>query len=48
MPIDFRASQIQTNKIIASGSTGTETGAQIVVYSHLADDGTSPNQGFID
>lgn len=48
MPIDFRASQIQTNKLIASGSTGTETGAQIVVYSHLADDGTSPNQGFID
>jgi len=48
MPIDFRASQIQTNKLIASGSTGTETGAQIVVYSHLADDGVSPNQGFID
>lgn len=48
MPIDFRASQIQTNKIIASGSTGTETGAQIVVYSHLADDGTAPNQGFIN
>lgn len=48
MPIDFRASQLQTNKIIASGSTGTGTGAQILVYSHLADDGTSPNQGFID
>lgn len=48
MPIDFRASQVQTNKIIASGSTGTETGAQIVVYSHLADDGAAPNQGFID
>lgn len=48
MSLDFRASQIQTNKIIASGSTGTETGAQIVVYSHLADDGTAPNQGYID
>jgi hypothetical protein len=48
MPIDFRASQIQTNKIIASGSTGTATGAQLVIYPHLADDGTSPNQGFID
>jgi hypothetical protein len=48
MPIDFRASQLQTNKIIASGSTGTETGAQLVIYPHLADDGTSPNQGFID
>lgn len=48
MPIDFRASQLQNNKIIASGSTGTETGAQIVIYSHLADDGTAPNQGFID
>lgn len=48
MPIDFRASQIQTNKLIASGSTGTETGAQLVVYSYSANDGTAPNQGFID
>jgi hypothetical protein len=48
MPIDFRASQIQTNKIISSGSTGTSTGARLVVYPHVADDGTSPNQGFIN
>lgn len=48
MILDFRASQIQTNKIIASGSTGTATGAQLVIYSHLADDGTAPNQGLID
>jgi len=48
MPIDFRASQIQTNKIIASGSTGTSTGARLLVYPHVADDGTSPNQGFIN
>jgi len=48
MPIDFRASQIQTNKIIASGSTGTETGAQLVVYPYSANDGTAPNQGYID
>ena len=46
--LDLRASQVQTNKIIASGSTGTSTGAQLVIYSHLADDGTAPNQGFID
>jgi hypothetical protein len=48
MPIDFRASQIQTNKIIASGSTGTSTGARLVVYPHAADDGTAPNQGYIN
>jgi hypothetical protein len=48
MPIDFRASQIQTNKIISSGSTGTPTGARLVVYPHTADDGTAPNQGFIN
>jgi len=48
MPIDFRASQIETNKIISSGSTGTPTGARLVVYPHIADDGTAPNQGFIN
>lgn len=48
MPIDFRASQIQTNKLISSGSTGTPTGARLVVYPHVADDGTSPNQGYIN
>ena len=48
MPIDFRASQIQTNKLISSGSTGTPTGARLLVYPHVADDGTSPNQGYIN
>lgn len=48
MPIDFRASQIQTNKIISSGSTGTSTGARLLVYPHVADDGTAPNQGYIN
>ncbi len=48
MSLDFRASQIQTNKLIASGSTGTSTGARLVIYPHIADDGTSPNQGYIN
>ena len=48
MTKDFRASQIQTNKLIASGSTGTSTGARLVIYPHIADDGTSPNQGYIN
>jgi hypothetical protein len=48
MSLDFRAQQIQTNKVIASGSSGTSTGAQILVYSHLADKTSSPNQGQID
>jgi hypothetical protein len=46
MARDFRANQIQTNKIIASGSTGT--GAKLVFYSIEADDAGSPNQGNID
>lgn len=48
MPIDFRAAQIQGNKLIASGSTGTPTGAKLLIYPHEADDAISPNQGFID
>lgn len=48
MPIDFRASQIQTNKIISSGSTGTPTGAKLLIYPHDADDNTAPNQGYIN
>ncbi|NBP57060.1 hypothetical protein EBU71_11120 [bacterium] len=34
--------------MIASGSTGTSTGARLVIYPHIADDGTSPNQGYIN
>lgn len=42
MSYDFRASQVKTNKIIASGSTGTS--ASIIIYGHESD-GDPPNQG---
>ena len=42
MAYDFRASQIRTNKIIASGSTGT--GASIMLYGH-ENDGVPPLVG---
>jgi hypothetical protein len=45
MTIDFRASQIQTVKIISSGSTGTN--AKILIYD-IAADGTNQNQGEIN
>jgi len=48
MSLTFRASQIESNKLIASGSTGTATGAKLLIYPHEADDAISPNQGFID
>lgn len=48
MTLDYRAAQIQLNKLIASGSTGTPTGAKLLIYPHSADDALSPNQGFID
>jgi hypothetical protein len=44
MAYDFRASQIRTNKIIASGSTGTS--ASILVYGH-ENDGIPPLAGNI-
>lgn len=44
MSYDFRASQIKTNKIIASGSTGTN--ASIMIYDHNSE-GTPKNQGNI-
>jgi len=45
MTIDFRASQIQTNKIITDGSTGTS--AKLLVYPLAAEDSPA-NQGVID
>ena len=48
MTLDYRAAQIQLNKLIASGSTGTPTGAKLLIYPHSADDALSPNQGFIN
>lgn len=46
MTTDFRASQIQTNKIIASGSTGTSTNALLLIYPISKQSGS--NQGFIN
>lgn len=45
MAFDFRASQIRTNRIIATGSTGTN--ASILLYGHESD-GQPPMQGNID
>lgn len=45
MTFDFRASQLRTSKIIASGSTGTN--AQLLVYP-IGADGTPANQGNIN
>ncbi len=42
MSYDFRASQVKTNKIIASGSTGTS--ASIMIYGHDSD-GNPANHG---
>lgn len=48
MPVDFRASQLQTNKIIASGSTGTGTNALLLIYPISKQNTSSLNQGFIN
>ena len=43
---DFRANQVQTKKIVASGSTGTN--AKLLVYSEESEDKTNPNTGEIN
>jgi len=48
MPVDFRASQLQTNKIIASGSTGTPSNALLLIYPITRQDAGTPNQGIIN
>lgn len=45
MSFDFRSSQIRTNKLISSGSTGTN--AKLLVYD-IAADGVPANQGNIN
>lgn len=45
MAYDFRASQVRTNKLITSGSTGTP--AKLLVYD-ISADGTPANQGNIN
>jgi hypothetical protein len=46
MAKDFRASQIQTNQIVSSGSSGTN--AKIIIYPVDKQSTGSPNQGIID
>jgi hypothetical protein len=46
MAKDYKTTGLQVNKIIASGSTGTN--AKLLVYPVDAQDATQPNQGIID
>jgi len=46
MTFDFRANQFRGNKLIASGSTGTN--ASLLIYDIAADDIVNPNQGLIN
>lgn len=48
MTTDFKASQVQTNKVVVTGSFAGDGSNQLLVYSILADDTGSPNQGQID
>jgi len=47
-PNDFKASQVQVNKIIVTGSFANETSNQLLIYNYDAQDSGSPNQGEID
>lgn len=48
MTTDFKASQVQTNRLIATGSFAGGSANQILVYSIDADNLLAPNQGQID
>lgn len=48
MTTDFKASQVQTHKIIVTGSFAGDGSNQLLVYNKDADDTGSPNQGQID
>lgn len=48
MTTDFKASQVQTHKIIVTGSFTGDDSNQLLIYSKDADDSGSPNQGQID
>lgn len=45
---DFKASQVQTNKIIVTGSFANQTTNQLLVYNYSAQDTVIPNNGIID
>ena len=48
MAEDFKASQVQTNKVIVTGSFAGGSANQVIVYPITAEDSGSPNQGAID
>lgn len=48
MTTDFKASQVQTHKVIVTGSFAGGSANQLLIYSKDADDSGSPNQGLID
>ena len=48
MTTDFKASQVQTSKVIVTGSFAGGGANQLLVYSIEADDTGTPNQGQID
>lgn len=48
MTTDFKATQVQTNKIIVTGSFAGDGSNQLLIYNYVADDSGSPNQGQID
>jgi hypothetical protein len=45
---DFKSHQIQTNKVIVTGSFGSDTLNQLLIYNYSAQDTGTPNQGVID
>jgi len=47
MPIDFRATNIQTQKLIASGSIASSGRSQIAIYPIESQDPGTPHQGVI-
>lgn len=48
MTTDFKASQVQTSKVIVTGSFAGGSANQLLVYSIDADSPGTPNQGVID
>lgn len=45
---DFKASQVQTNKVIVTGSFANQTTNQLLVYNYSAQSSVLPNNGVID
>lgn len=48
MTTDFKAAQVQTNRVVVTGSFAGGSANQLLIYSIDADDSATPNQGQID